>query len=186
MIGLLIFLFLTLLTLCIHIFGDDSQIGTFLFLLIFAVAAKIAGFLGSILLGFAGAPGALVAGCNMPPYSKAYQTRKIIGLLLSGIGQCMFVLLFIIMTVAYVRDAISQPNTCGWILWIAAFLVAVSPVASAARQSKMEELNSPEMVRHNVLHMALGFACIVAPVAYLILALFPKLMSHFSWLPLAA
>ena len=70
--------------------------------------------------------------------------------------------------------------------WVLNTFTVISPVASAARQSKMEELNSPEMVRHNVLHMALGFACIVAPVAYLILALFPKLMRHFSWLPLAA
>ena len=81
------------------------------------------------------------------------------------------------------RHAISQPNTCRWILWIAGFLVAISPVKSAAEQSRIEELQNPEMVRDNVLHMALGFTCIVAPVAYLIFAIFPKVMRHFSWLP---
>lgn len=183
MIGILIFLVLALFTLFIHIFGDNSQIGTFLFLVIFAIAAKISGFIGSILMGFAGAPGALLARCDMPPYSKAYQTRKWIGLLLSAIGQCIFILLFVALTVSYVRHAISQPNTCLWILWIAGFLVAISPVKSAAEQSRIEELHNPEMVRDNVLHMALGFSCIVAPVAYFIFAFFPKVMRHFSWLP---
>ena len=80
MIVILIFLVLAIFTLFIHIFGSNSQIGTFLFLVIFAIAAKIGGFLGSILMGFAGAPGALLASCDMPPYSKAYQTRKWLGL----------------------------------------------------------------------------------------------------------
>jgi len=183
MIVILIFFVLAIITLFIHILGSNSQIGTFLFLVIFAIAAKIAGFLGSILMGFAGAPGALLAKCDMPSYSKAYQTRKRIGLLLSGIGQCIFILLFVVITVVYVRLAISQPNTCNWILWIAGFLVAISPVKSAAEQSRIEELQNSEMVNDNVLHMALGFPCIVAPGAYLIFAFFPKVMRHFSWLP---
>lgn len=183
MIVILIFLVLAILTLFIHILGNNSQIGTFLFLVIFAIAAKIGGFFGSILMGFAGAPGALIARCNMPAYSKAYQTRKRIGLLLSAIGQCFFILLFVVLTVGYVRHSISQPNTCLWILWIAGFLVAISPVKSAAEQSRIEELQNPEMVRDNVLHTALGFPCFVAPVAYLIFAFFPKVMSPFSWLP---
>jgi len=183
MIGILIFLILAIITLFVHILGSNSQIGTFLFLLKFAIAIMIGGFLGSILMRFAGEPGALLARCNMPTYSKAYQARKWIGLLLSAIGQCIFIFLFIILTVGYVRHAISQPNTCRWILWIAGFLVAISPVKSAAAQSLIEELQNPEMVRDNVIHMALGFPCIVAPVAYLIFAFFPKVMRHCSQLP---
>jgi hypothetical protein len=116
MIGILIFLGLAIFTLFVHILGGSSQIGTFLFLAIFAIAAKISGFVGSILMGFAGAPGALLTRCDMPPYTKAYQTRRWTGLLLSAIGQCIFILLFVALTVGYVRHVISQPNTCHWIL----------------------------------------------------------------------
>jgi len=186
MIGILIFLILAILTLFIHIFGEISQVETFLFLAIFAIAAKISGFVGSILMGFAGAPGALLTWktrCDMPPYTRAYQARRWTGLLFSAIGQCIFIILFVALTVGYVRQVISKHNTCPWILWIAGFLVAISPVKSAAEQSRWEELINPEMVRDNVLHMALGFPCIVVPVAYLIFAFFPKAMSPFSWLP---
>ena len=178
MIGMLVFLILAILTLFVHILGGRSLIGTFLFLAIFAMAAKIGGFVGSILLGFAGAPGALL-GMN----STVYQTSRWIGLLLSSIGQGIFALVFVALTVGYVRHAISQPNTCPWILWIAGFLVAMSPIKSAAEQSRIEEITNPEMVRGNILHTALGFPCIVAPVAYFIFAFIPKAMSPFSWLP---
>jgi hypothetical protein len=181
MIGMLIFLVLAIITVFVHIFGDSSQIGTFLFLAILAIAAKIGGFVGSILIGFAGAPGALLA--RGDEYSKAYRSRRWAGLLLSAIGQCFVALIFVALTIVYVRHAISQPNTCPWILWIAGFLVAISPVKSSAEQSRIEEITNPTMVRDNVLHMALGFPCIVAPVAYLIFAFFPKTMRFFSWLP---
>ncbi len=183
MIGIFIFLVLAVFTLFVHIFSGSSQIGTFLFLVIFAIAAKIGGFLGSILMGFAGAPGALLARCDNPPWTKVYKTRRWTGLLLSAIGQCIFIFLFVALAVGYIRHAISQPKTCPWILWIAGFLVALSPVSSAAKQSKIEELHNPEMVRDNVLHIALGLPCFVAPVAYLIFAFFPKSLSLFSWLP---
>jgi len=184
MIRILLFLVLAILTVFFHILGGSSQAGTLLFLAIFFIASMVTGFVGSILMGFAGAPGALLTRCDMPPYTKAYQTRRWAGLLLSAIGQCSVALLFVALTIGYVRHAIFQPNTCPWILWIAGFWVAISPVKSAAEQSRIEELSDPRMVRDNVLHMALGFPCIVAPVAYFIFAFFPGVMSRiFSWLP---
>lgn len=181
---MVIMLGLILCTVCVNIFGGSSQVGTYLSLLVFACAAWIVGPIGSLLMGFAGAPGALLGTCDMRPWTTTYQTRRWIGLFLSGIGQSAIAVLFVVLSVSCVRHAISLPNTSPWILWIGGFALAMSPVKSACRQSRHEELINPEMVQGNILHMALGLPCIVTPVAFVALAVSPRAMSLFAWLPL--
>lgn len=172
------FLVLAIITLFLHIFGKSSQTGTFFYLAIFFIADWLVGLIGSILIGLGGAPGALFAG---DVNSETYKNRRWAGLFLSFIGQSIVAIIFVALTVVFVKFVIFKPNTSSWILWIAGFIVAISPVKSAAQQSKMEEKFNPEMVRGNVLHMALGFTCIVAPIAYIIFAFFPKTMWFLSW-----
>lgn len=161
MIRTLVMLVLVISTLFVHIFGGSSQIGTLFFLVIFAVSAKFSGFIGSILIGFAGAPGTLIAMCHnhSAPWSRTYRSRRLSGFLLCAMGQGIFVIIFAALTIGFVKYTVSQPNTCSWILWIAGFLVATSPTYSALQQSVWEEKNNPEMVRGNILHLALPLSC---------------------------
>lgn len=185
MIRILVFLVLAIFTLFVHIFGSNSQIGTFSFLVIFAIATFLSGFVGSILLGFTDSLGALLAKCDMPPYRRTYQTRLWRGVLLSAMIQSIFIIFFIALTVSFVKYAISQPNTCPWILWIAGFIIAISPGTYAAGVSKLDKLM--DMTQRNWNGGLQGFFCIIcifiAPVLYLIFACSPKAMSYFSWLP---
>ena len=183
-IYILIFLVLAILTLLVHIFGSNSQIGTFRCLVMFAIATFVSGFLGSILLGISDSLGALIAKCDIPPYKRAYQTRLWRGVLLSAMIQSIFIIFFVALIVSFVKYAISQPNTCPWILWIAGLVIAMSPGIYAAGLSKLDKLM--DMTQRNWNGGLQGFFCMicifVAPVLYLIFACSPKAMSYFSLL----
>jgi len=156
--------------------------GSLFYVVIFIILMMIGGSLGSILIGFGGAPGAFLAMGDRD--SSAYRVRWWLGLFISAIGQAIVSLALVAVVVSLVRYAVSQPNTWAWVLWVVGFFVAISPGASAASQSRMEQRENPEMIRNHVLHLALGLTCIIDPVGYIVFAIFPNVMSRlFSWLP---
>ena len=186
-IDILIFLILATFTLFVHIFGSKSQTGTFKFLVIFAVVTWLSGEYGSKLLGLADSWGASLARCDSPPYSKIYRNRLWKGVLFSVLVQSIFTIIFVASTVVYVKHAISRPNTNSWILWIAGFIIAMSPGTYAAGLSKLDKLMNMAMIQRNWNGGLQGFFCIICifitPFLYLIFACSPKAMSYFSWLP---
>ena len=191
-IYILIFLVLAILTLLVHIFGSNSQIGTFRFLVMFSITTIFSGFVGSIALGLADSLGALFAKSDTPTYRKITQIRLWGGVLLSATMQSIFIIFFIALIVSFVKYAISQPNTCSWILWIAGFVIAISPAAYAAGRYKLEKLM--DMIKRDCTGGLLGdwtggllgFLCIIcifiSPVLYLLFVCSPKVTSYFSLL----
>lgn len=147
----------------------------YLFALCLAVGGFVAAALYMLVLGFAGAPGAL-AGAAMQARSGR---TPLWALFLTVAGQTYVSLAFAAAVIGTTRHHIGQATGLGkWLAWAVAFLVATSPAALAAKEGARTAPGNRTLQHHAATLTtpltAVGFFVFVAAPAALIL---------WAWVP---
>lgn len=134
----------------------------------FFVFAKIASFLVPILIGFAGAPGALIAGYSEKPL------RRFLGFALCLLGQLYFTCWCASLGSGATGLFARQLGWWGLLLWPAGFLAAETPFYAISRDSLRSGETDP-LVEVSVQHISVRLCTLAFPVLFIIFAVWPWL-----------
>ncbi len=138
-----------------------------------------------VVLGVAGAPGALV--------SEAFSRKSdeprvsIFGLILTVVGQSYASLAFVALIVLSVRSWVADSTGfTKWILWTVAFFVAVEPAAIVFKDVNAQMAKELEraMVGRLTHCYAMPYTALITIVGFFVFVFFPSLASWgWGWTP---
>lgn len=142
-------------------------------------------FFGSLLggictfgVGFAGAPGALIAAIG---YKRDSQAAYLVGLVMAILGQSYVALAYMAMMVSGTKLLIAgNPNLYTWPVWVFAWYAAGAPTHFAMKDAATRESTDPM----NPQDMAIGFTEVLVNIVFFVFVFAPSVMfAAWWWMP---
>jgi hypothetical protein len=133
----------------------------------------------TFLVGFGGAPGAMLAHKLSPDenWHDGSGNLSIAGLALCVIGQSYVALAFCAVAVGFTTDLLAKrPDLIRWIVWTLVFFISTLPTSFAAKDAA----NKPEKKTQDV---ATTFTFAIAAIGFWAFFFFPSLMGPWRWIP---
>ncbi len=135
----------------------------------------------TFVLGIAGAPGAILTHATM----RRQGTHLIPtwGLLLTLLGQVYASLAWVAAIVLFVRSSTAAHSGLGvWIVWFAAFLIAIGPASFALKEAASVHREKPQAF--TVQHGAAAFTELLTVIGFFVFAFAPNMIEiAWSWVP---
>jgi len=147
------------------------------FAILFGFGGIFAAAVYTFVIGFAGAPGALLSSAAVKRSRDGI--TPVWGLFLTLAGQLYASLVFVTLVIHFVEARLSSAIGMGkWVAWSVAFFVAVAPSAIALKDAVRAE-------RRNVQHSATTLTAPLTAIGFFLFKLFPVIMNAgWGWVPM--
>ncbi len=150
-----------------------SNIGWSLLILLVGMPAAA---LWTFIVGFAGAPGALLAA---GPEGNVSRARHRAGIVLSGLGQSYASMAFAAIVLSQARVLAAERDLWNWLILVVAAIVAASPAINAGKEAVRAAREGKASVQHHATNLTLW----LVTVGIIALLIAPSVARPWAWIP---